>query len=777
MNGATFRRLGLVLTAWLLLFPAAPARGQLRGVELTIAPEQIGLGGAGVVRPGTWAPLRLIIDNQAFQPRKVICEVSAPDADGDQVLSRRLVTLNPQRNTVWLYVMVTSIRRGINWPEVGGRLAVDWRVRVIEVPDRTTDVNSDVGRLLANKRIVDVSMADPRSAAIGVLGRSALGLRPYESVDMWTQHELIQVLRGMDAQNLPDRWHGLSMLQTLVWTAEVSGGDPGSPQFSDDSRQAVRQWVRRGGHLIVILPRQNGAELWQKSPLADLLPSVTATPLPGIPAPEWLRGLRTESITIDAYALDPVDGPDGAPAAVSKLLYSEAGQPLVVARQYGLGRVTLVGVDLTDRRLAGLDLPNANFQDPNPVSQRFWATLFLWRGPVFSQEWIDGKLKDDQLGRVHNRQATYLDAFVPGLVAMRNTAAPVLALAIVVFGFYWLAAGPVSFATLKGMERQRKSWLAFTVVVLVFSLVTWAGALWVRPHQSRIEHFSFVDIDGPTGTTWGHSWLSVFVPTHGRVELALDPDNSFSGATIANPGLEQTADAAAFVNPQQYVVDAGNPSRLSLPMRSTAKQLELDYLGRPDSESPWASIHATQPIRLENGILTGQLVHNLPGTLSNVMVFCCPGDGQEPYSWSVKDWSAGKTLDLGKVLDPNLRLFYYRPSGDKGGGYDWSEFLQKLQVSPETNKAALVALLSLYSTLPPPKYWKAISEDSPDYFRTTGRGLDLTRLLHLRRVIVIGNLDPDLGGASPLPLPLTVDGRPLPSSGFTAVRWVGELEP
>ena len=58
---------------------------------------------------------------------------------------------------------------------------------------------------------------------------------------------------GLDLETLPDRWYGLSLLSTLVWGPNDSG-DPSSTAMSETTRHAVREWVFRGGHLVVVLP-------------------------------------------------------------------------------------------------------------------------------------------------------------------------------------------------------------------------------------------------------------------------------------------------------------------------------------------------------------------------------------------------------------------------------------------------------------------------------------------------------------------------------------------
>ena len=86
-----------------------------------------------------------------------------------------------------------------------------------------------------------------------------------------------------------------------------------------------------------------------------------------------------------------------------------------------------------------------------------------------------------------------------------------------------------------------------------------------------------------------------------------------------------------------------------------------------------------------------------------------------------------------------------------------------------------VEMLTFFGMLPPPDFRDtdasfSLSDSIVAFGRREGRQLDLTHLLPLRRLMLIGHLT---GG--PTPLPLQVDGDDLPSRGWTTVRWICRL--
>ncbi|NJL31433.1 MAG: hypothetical protein HC898_07270, partial [Phycisphaerales bacterium] len=234
------------------------AIAQLETVRLRV--DSTGIGVGGYYQPGSWTAMLLTLENPSPQPRKVICEWSVPDADGDTVQHRRWVTLGPGPGNVqqaWLYAMLP----------VGISPQASAQVRVMEAGTDET-LTTTQARVLAQVTVPLPKRLAMEQRPIGIVGSSAgmMGLRPYETLP--TQHEALLLIGGLEPSQLPDRWYGLAMLQTLIWTP--SAGDPGAMEVSEVSRQALREWVKRGGHLVVILPSEGDA--WPRSPLRDILP-------------------------------------------------------------------------------------------------------------------------------------------------------------------------------------------------------------------------------------------------------------------------------------------------------------------------------------------------------------------------------------------------------------------------------------------------------------------------------------------------------------------------
>lgn len=746
-----------------MVISAAPFVGAALGDDVIMSVPSGFVGLSGVVRPGTWTPMRVEIDNQGADTREVRVQWIIPDVDGDQVVAQRRLPLTPRRShATWLYAVPTM-----------STVETDrWRVQVID--DRS-------GRLLAQQSVSIPMWIDARDGMLGVTGAGALGLTYFE--EAYTQHEVVHNLRGLDPSRMPDRWYGFSGLEALVWTPDAF--DPTSPSVSPESLRAIRDWVQRGGHLVVVLP--SVGELWTSSPLNDILPDVKIRPVKDVDPLTIFDLVPAEPMTLlQVNAFDVEAGKASDVMVLHRIgKRGRAGDPVVVAQQRGFGRVTLIGVNLSDPRVVRMGVPSAG--------DMFWKNIFNWRSPGMTSAQIRSMVDNQQMVDVQLRSGAELGSFVRPLIAMRGTYTAALLAAILVLMFYWLAAGPVGFVVLKHKKMVRHAWLGFVAMIALFSAVTWGGAMVMRPTQSRIEHFTVLDIDAPSGHVRAHSWMSLFVPTHDNVEVHVDRDVTEGNRnTIAAPGLPGSVAESVFLDPQRYVQDSGAPCRLEIPFRSTAKQLEVGWMKaagtngsiRPEQDtlaSLWLA--AEGEISLDAGMPVGQLTHQLPGSLVNVLMVFCRGEDAEPLIWRVRrPWEAGKPVTINhELIAAGGVQPLVRGNRQVWDGFLWMQMGNRplMSVAQDPLKVISIAedqihagaeLLTFHTTLPPPSYWDkitAMGTGPTHYYRALGRSIDLSHLIRSRKLMVIGYLK-----RSPLPIPLSVDGESVASSGLTVVRWL-----
>ncbi|MEM1446483.1 MAG: hypothetical protein AAGF84_10530 [Planctomycetota bacterium] len=772
-----------------VLFASMPAWGQLDRLSLSVNPEDIGI--AGYVRPGQWTPMRVTLENPTADDVEVTLTWPVRDADGDLAESQRTAVINAQRTEqMWLYAPVP----------LNARSDTPWTVRLMSADADAQGQPVALAEPLtlaidANRWLV------PGTGMIAVMSGQDLGLDDYARQS--TQHESIELIQDVGLADLPDAPHGLAGLDAIVWTADT-GGDPADSAVSPTVLNAVRQYVLRGGHLVVVLPRVG--QTWTQSPLADLLPvpadavrRVTGEP------PRW-GAVRLPDLK--AVSMHVFDEP-GKTSGATVLLRDKRDRPVVVAGRRGLGTVTLIGLDLTDPVLR---------REIATGDRRGWHAVFGYQAPTYTpekEELETGRVVDSlpSMRATRELDSRPLADFVAGRVAMRGTVATLTLVAVALLLLYVAVAGASFFAVRKrGVPQQ--AWAAFAVVVLAFSALAWGGAWAARPSVLKASHVSVMDVVVPRGqdaaaSAQMHAWVSLFVPRFGTAEVALGEADE---GTLASLGFSSEGLGAGFLDAQPYAVQAESPTSLALPVRSTTRRLTIDATttqtrdidasrsatGRPAQIGPGAFVADALPTQdLSRGELQAKLRHALPGPLRDVTVIYCPGEvfragqrrvqtpwvwrpGVDPTTGERTAWEPGETLEIaGRPADAEPLVTLPRAYDEdrllKDEGFlgvllDQQGGTNEQLLANDASVARRLMLLSFYDALPPAKFTQLGWPGPFTLERRIGRQLDRTDLLTGPRLIVIGHLQD-----SPLPVELTVDGRVPPSDGWTMVRLFYDL--
>ena len=784
-----------------VLLVAQHAQAQQAGVQIDIQRDFLGLG--GIVQRGVWTPVRMDLTNTGAESVEVHCRWLLSDEDGDELIAERTnITLQPLRpQGVWLYAT----------PPMSTRPNATWTFQAVEV---------STGELInqAQVQLSTSAVVEPSVNLVGICGFKGMGLTPW--LRWSTHHEELRLVQGLTLETLPDRWYGLDSLSAMVWVPG-EGGTPTDNRMSDSSKRALREWVYRGGHLVLVLPYAGQQWTGADSGLADLIEPIKADDIvqanarPPISVFGVLR--NTDPVSLNWFDLSEAEGyttlaevdlakrPATLPPGVSPPPADL--KPLIVGKRFGFGQVTLVGIDLSNRdTLSSIDAFRLH---------KVWTRIFSWRGSNRGELIPNSELDDPQLRgqffEAKDAEKIELGNWMSQRVAREGQTGPAVGLAFVLFVIYAVFAALTFPNLLKSKGWQRHSWMLFVCIVALFSIIAWGGAWVMRPISTSASHFTVLDIDGNTNMVRAQSWQSILIPTFATADVALASDkDGFSRMDVVNllasPGNDLMPDSPGYPDQRSYTFNTAKPNELPVPMRSTTKSLKIDFLGQITGPQDGLSQAWNMPqssLRIGNNNLpAGTITHDFPGELTDVRIIYCPGGPQQlekpgplrvehrPLVYEYKDskgnpanWPAKTPLALPSAVASYTPL-WKRPKlvgrTPRSEGYLGVATANRGYGATSGNNSSNIVkdmpLLSFYGAIPPPVYetksagvnnFGGMTSQYNVYGRSLTRDLDLTHLITGRRIILIGHLRD-----SPSPVPLTVDRDTIPSQGWTVVRWI-----
>lgn len=331
---------------------------------------------------------------------------------------------------------------------------------------------------------------------------------------------------------MPGRWYGFDAARALVIDTE----DAAALESLDALRgQAIVEWVKRGGHLVVAVGGR-----WQAvkdSVLGPLLPAVPA----GQERVSSLEALDTfagsiKQITPTGSGVAPVmvTKLEGAESRGGKVLSVMGSLPLVVRGPYGFGRVTLIAVGVDQKIFA--DWPDRGL---------FWVrALDLKRD---RPEQSGGRTGSG--GRFYQSGVTDLSSQLRiGLEQFPNVKLiPFGWVAFFIF-LYILLIGPGDYLFLKKvLRRMELTWITFPAIVVSVSLLAYFAAYRLKGNDLLVNKVDVIDVDQPGGLVRGRSLLSIFSPQNRDYTIGLvpiPPDGAEAVAASDDPGDSGTKSRA-----------------------------------------------------------------------------------------------------------------------------------------------------------------------------------------------------------------------------------------
>jgi hypothetical protein len=534
----------------------------------------VGFGDSNSFKVGTWTPVWVQLKG-ASEPFKGMVELVVGDDDGTPSAFKQYVEIaakESQRLTMYA-------RPGSRDPELTIRI-FDAEGHRVSSTSSAVVMKQQPSPIMPSESVI-LTLGQP-------LGLNAIldlpGFKkgtPTADGQRGLEDELIfERIDGLVA-SMPGRWYGYDAAQVIV----IDTADRETIASLDPARgQALVDWVKRGGHLVVSV-----GDNWQAvrdSILGPILPGLPTGqgPVPSLEALDTFAGASKPLTPPGAPAvlvtnLDEVAARNGIALSVTSNL------PLIVRGPQGFGRVTLIALD-TNRKIF------SDWQDRG---------LFWLRALDLKRQNIDPA----SAGMSLNKQNSFYQSGVTDLSSQLRIALEQFSgVKLIPFGWvaffifiYVLLIGPGDYFFLKRvLKRMELTWITFPLIVVTVSTLAYFAAYKLKGNDLLVNKLDLVDIDQPEGLVRGTTWSNLFSPRNRdyairSIPLAIDepPAENKPGTSVGDaPRIPAGADVVMtwFSSPEEQFGSMGSSSR------------RFNFVGGGYSYEPVNSVQGLQDVRI-----------------------------------------------------------------------------------------------------------------------------------------------------------------------------------
>lgn len=487
----TYRWISLLLGSLLLLTGFRPMQAaDATSIKLTVHPFF-----EGNYRAGNWIPFQITVANDG------------PDLNA---------TISLQAGTS--FATNLELPRGAEKSVILYGRPLDEIRRVATV--RVLTSGAELAKV--ETPIQGVSAATP---VVGYIGQQAVTL-PLPEAQVGTP-KIAHI--PLQPDDVPDRSEGMAMFDALV----IDGAP--LTKLSDRQQQALSDWVRLGGQLVI-----GGMDL--QTALAQL-PETLRIATAGGAAPSGQISLLPQLAAEQTPTATEVVVATGA-RSIATIGTTTVG----VQQQFGQGQISVLGFSLAAPEL-GL-LPD--------------ATLFWDNAAILHASTTD-------LQQMQQSDDLQAQQFASVLTLLPVLAVPPLTTLAIMLGLYLLIIGPGLYFLLRRLDRQAWGWIAVPVVTIVFSLGAYGYGLRLRGSDTILNQISIVE--SSAGRSRVRTYAGIFSPRTQTYQINTSAD------ALVEPMMSGEFSGGAPLSTGQYLQGSGSIKDLGVPqwsMRMFAAEQMLD---------------------------------------------------------------------------------------------------------------------------------------------------------------------------------------------------------
>ena len=480
-------------------------------------------------KAGAWMPI--YVDVTAGPEGCPKCEMVVESADSDDVRNRYTVAV-PQLDERQQFTIMGYTRPGSMASEITISFKLDGKNLIKPISDTPAGIEPWHHLYLClGSRLNTLKAAVNPKAAEG------------EEEALWakdTGNRRVAVIE--DIRELPNRWFIYEPVDLMILSTGNRDNLSALLNEQEGRKDAIVDWVRRGGRLLVSVGRNQDVLAGIKAFQPMLPMAITGQrQMPELRGVQGWVGTQPKAFQnqpprnnpggrrppIDVAKLEPKPGRE-----IQVDRYEQENIPLVVRGSFGLGRVTMVAFDL--------DSPPFTTWDANGQKE-FWKKLIDISAPPLptDQGHMNNRMNFGMPGQEGNDLASQLVA--DHLEKFDDV--PVISFGWVALFIllYILVVGPLDYFFLKKVvKRLELTWITFPTVVITISVIAYFTAYWLKGNDQKVNKIDVIDVDAHTGTVFGSTWFTIFSPRIQNYTIGVEPVSpGWAPSTGADQGLTQ----------------------------------------------------------------------------------------------------------------------------------------------------------------------------------------------------------------------------------------------
>ena len=468
--------------------------------ETTVA--QVRVGFEGIYKVGYWTPVTVTLRG-GVESNTGAVELLVPDGDGvDTVVTTLAAAPVQTRPGVVTEPVMMYAKFG----------RTDSGLRVRYVVDGKAQVEQEFPASVQQSEQFVPHARPSTDELILTVGPSVGVDKAVRQRNNSQNRSTVHVVPLSDVSALPTRWYGYEGVNMLVLS--TSQPELYRSLLAGGARiEALKEWVRLGGRLVMFVGAEADEILDDGSPLADLAPGVFA-------GPDRMAPLRqTRALEVYSGTSNQIDTGDGNFRIDVPLLSDITGNieaydgnrptdlPLVIRSAYGFGEVVFVALDL----------------DRPPFAQWKGRSDFLRK--VLRRETLRLDDENDQVGQVTVfGYSDLVGQLRHALEKFQDVSPAPFGLVAALVCLYILLIGPGDyFLVKKFLKRMELTWITFPTIVVAVSVGAYYLAYWMKGDELRVNQVELVDVDIQSDLVRGTTWTQIFSPNPDAYNLSLAP--------------------------------------------------------------------------------------------------------------------------------------------------------------------------------------------------------------------------------------------------------------